>query len=89
MNGNKQAWIGEAAAIKAIYEDNIRLCATVTDGLIQHLVQRVFQKPTERHDSASLYLITLQTIVCPERIVRRNQETVVYQVDLKKDLITL
>lgn len=73
--------MGEAAAIEAVYEDNISLCASVTDGLIQHLVQRVFQEQTERHDSASEYLISLQTVVCPKQcIVRRNQETVVYQV---------
>lgn len=76
-------WVGEAAAIQSVYEDNISLCAGVPDGLIQHLVQRAFQKQTGRYDFASAYLIALQTVVCPKQcIVRKNQETVVYQVTL-------
>lgn len=77
-----EPWVGEARAIRAIYEDNINLCASVSDRLIQRLVQRVFPKNSEpQHDSVAEYLICLQTVVCPKQcIVRRNQESVVYQV---------
>ncbi|XP_021948195.1 inositol 1,4,5-trisphosphate receptor [Folsomia candida] len=80
-NKTPMPWVGEAAAIQSVYEDNISLCAGVPDGLIQHLVQRAFQKQTGRYDFASAYLIALQTVVCPKQcIVRKNQETVVYQL---------
>ncbi|CAL8115015.1 unnamed protein product [Orchesella dallaii] len=82
-----EPWVGEARAIRAIYEDNISLCASVSDRLIQHLVRRVFPKHSERqHDSVSDYLVALQTVVCPKQcIVRRNQESVVYQLAIFHD----
>lgn len=80
--GSEDPWVGEARAIRAIYEDNISLCASVPDRLIQHLVRRVFPKHSEpHHDSVSDYLVALQAIVCPKQcIIRRNQESVVYQL---------
>ncbi|CAG7731913.1 unnamed protein product [Allacma fusca] len=83
--------VGEAKTIQCIYKDNIGLCASVKDGTIEKLVKKVFDKDSRR-DSASQYLVALQEIICPkQRIVRKNQETVVYQLaifheELKKFL---
>ena len=64
-----------------MYENNIGLCATVKDHTIEYLVKRVFDRE-KRNQLASDYLISLQSIVCPKQcIIRRNQETVVYQVE--------
>ena len=58
----------------------MNLCASVSDKIIEYLVQKVFTRERGRN-VASDYLITLQAIVFAKQcIVRRNQENVVYQV---------
>ncbi|ODM94987.1 Inositol 1,4,5-trisphosphate receptor type 1 [Orchesella cincta] len=39
-----EPWVGEARAIRAIYEDNISLCASVSDRLIQHLLFSLYNR---------------------------------------------